>query len=172
MADEPEIEDFDAEEIEEDLEEVISDDIVEDIDEELDEELDEAFVDEALPVEADPEVVAGDAPAKARKAGDDEEDEDEVADADDVEADLSAILKDRIAAADDDDEEEEAEEVDPRAGDTPDGVTPRRANEFMCTGCFLLVNRAQFGPLDALECPIGEAECPAIKKIRKEAAKR
>jgi hypothetical protein len=168
MADEPEIDDFD-EELEEDIEEDLVEDLVEEIDEELVEEIDE----EVLPVDA---VVEGDGvaggPVKVRKAGDDDDDDDDVADADDVEADLSAILKDRIAAADDDDDDEEAEEVDPRAGDTPDGVMPRRANEFMCTGCFLLVNRAQFGSVDALECPIGEADCPAIKKIRKESAKR
>ena len=28
----------------------------------------------------------------------------------------------------------------------PDGVTPKKANEFMCTGCFLLVNRGPVRP--------------------------
>jgi hypothetical protein len=42
----------------------------------------------------------------------------------------------------------------------------------MCTGCFLLVNRQQFGPADALECPIGDADCPAITKIRKAASRK
>jgi hypothetical protein len=172
MADEPEIDDFD-----EEIEEEIDEELVEELDEELETEIDDEFVDTALPIEAvvaeeDGEVEESPEVAKARRAGEDEDEDEEVADADDVEADLSVILKDRIAAADDEDEEEEAEEVDPRAGDTPDGVTPRRANEFMCTGCFLLVNRAQFGALNALECPIGEADCPAIKKIRKESAKR
>jgi hypothetical protein len=35
-----------------------------------------------------------------------------------------------------------------------------------------LVNRAQFGALDALDCPMGEADCPAITKIRKQAARK
>jgi hypothetical protein len=171
MADEPEIDDFAEEEIEEELDE----ELVDELDGDLEAVIDEPFVDDALPVavvadEDDDEVVTP--AAKARRAGDDDDEDEDVADADDVEADLSVILKDRIAAADDEDEEEEAEQVDTRAADAPDGVTPRRANEFMCTGCFLLVNRAQFGALNALECPIGEADCPAIKKIRKESAKR
>jgi hypothetical protein len=172
MADEPEIDDFD-----EEIEEEIDEELVDELDDEIEADIDDEFVDAAIPIEAvvaeedgDVDDTAG--AGKARRAGDDDDEDEDVADADDVEADLSVILKDRIAAADDEDEEEEAEQVDPRAGDTPDGVTPRRANEFMCTGCFLLVNRAQFGPVDALECPIGEADCPAIKKIRKESAKR
>ncbi len=75
--------------------------------------------------------------------------------------------KDRIAAADDDEDEDEVEVVDPRAPETPDGVTPKKANEFVCTGCFLLVNRGQFGPADNMVCPVGEADCPAITKLRK-----
>ena len=32
-------------------------------------------------------------------------------------------------------------------------------------GCFLLVNRNQFGPIDDLQCPVGESDCPAIEEI-------
>jgi hypothetical protein len=32
-------------------------------------------------------------------------------------------------------------------------------------GCFLLVNRNQFGPIDDLQCPVGESDCPAIQEI-------
>jgi len=148
------------------------------IDVEIDEELDEELDGELAVVEDDDagldedEDLAGDRPAAERKGDDDDEDE-EVADSDDVEADLSAILKDRIAAAEDDEDEEEAEAPAARgSADAADGVTPRRADEFMCTGCFLLVNRQQFGPIDALECPIGDADCPAIAKIRKSSRKR
>ena len=88
-------------------------------------------------------------------------------DPDDVEADLDAILKDRIAAADDEEDEDEAEVVDKNAPETPDGVTPKKANEFICTGCFLLVNRGQFGPADNMTCPVGEADCPAITQLSK-----
>ena len=100
---------------------------------------------------------------RARRATRDEE----VVDPDDVEADLDAILKDRIAAPDDDEDEDEVEVVDTRAPETPDGVTPKKANEFTCPGCFLLVNRGQFGPADNMTCPVGEAECPAIAQLQK-----
>lgn len=172
MTEEPEIdEEFDDEalEVEVELDDVIDDDI----DEELVAEFDDDG--EAIEVVADDDDddVVPDVAAKAGRKSDDDDDDEEVADSDDVEADLSAILKDRIAAADDEDEEEEVEVIDTRSpGEAVDGVTPRRANEFMCTGCFLLVNRAQFGPLDAMECPIGEADCPAIARIRKEAKKK
>ena len=144
-----------------------------------DEEFDgEEFVDEEVfvEVEVDEDAVvvvdveeADDEPVvrgRKKPAKDEEEadDEDEL-DPDDVEADLDAILKDRIAANADDDEEDEAEEVVAKAPDTPDGVVPKKANEFMCTGCFLLVNRAQFGPAGSLECPVGESVCPAIEVL-------
>jgi len=114
-------------------------------------------------VEADP------APRNRKKAaGDDETEEDEeVVDPDDVEADLDTILKDRIAAADDEEDEEEVEVPDARGPETPDGVTPKKANEFVCTGCFLLVNRGQFGPANQMACPVGESDCPAIRVLQK-----
>ena len=81
------------------------------------------------------EVAAEPAPRARKKVGDDEVDEDEeVVDPDDVEADLDTILKDRIAAADDEEDEEEVEVADARGPETPDGVTPKKANEFVCTG--------------------------------------
>jgi hypothetical protein len=117
----------------------------------------------------DEEAPAAEATPKARKKRDDDEDEDDEADPDDVEADLDTILKDRIAANEDEDEDEELEEQAPRAtGETADGVQPKKANEFMCTGCFLLVNAAQFGQPGHLECPVGESVCPAMKLVEKQ----
>ncbi len=153
--------DVDADELdEEDLEVSIVDD-------------EDALVGDA-PFDADvPEVVEPDeepAPRGKKKAGAGEEeveDDDDDADPDDVEADLEQILRDRIAAAADDDDDDEVEVVDPRAAEAPDGVTPKKANEFVCPGCFLLVNRGQFGPSDKMICPVGEGDCPAIAKLRR-----
>ncbi len=170
-------------------------DDVDEFDEDLEVDLDEDALDEdALDEDAleegalgeddlDDELVTGDdvalvveeeeeaepAPRNRKKgSGDDEVEEDEeVVDPDDVEADLDTILKDRIAAADDEEDEEEVEAPDPRGPETPDGVTPKKANEFTCTGCFLLVNRGQFGPADHLTCPVGESDCPAIAVLQK-----
>ena len=145
-------------------------------DEELAEDLDD---DDVLADDAEAVVVADDeveeeeeeeeeeaAPPRP-KGADDEEDDDEV-DPDDVEADLDAILKDRIAAADDEDDDDEEVVPEPRTtAEVAEGVTPKKANEFMCTGCFLLVNPGQFGPPGHMTCPVGEAVCPAIEKLEK-----
>jgi hypothetical protein len=143
----------------------------EDLEDEVEVEVDEVLVvdDDALPVAPDEEVDDEPAPRGRKKATGDEEveDDDEVVDPDDVEADLDAILKDRIAAPEDEPDEDEVEVVDTRAAETPDGVTPKKAHEFTCTGCFLLVNRGQFGPPDAMTCPVGESDCPAIAQLQK-----
>ncbi|MCU0270920.1 MAG: hypothetical protein MUF83_20055 [Acidimicrobiales bacterium] len=143
--------------------------------EDLDDELGEELVDEegfgtddeaVVVVEGEAEEEAEEAAPRGRKRREEaEEDDEEEFDLDDVEADLDTILKDRIAAGDDEADEELEDEVDTRVAEAPDGVTPKRANEFVCTGCFLLVNRGQFGPLDNLQCPVGEADCPAIAEI-------
>jgi hypothetical protein len=179
MADDEVIDDED--EFEDGLEgDVDVDDLDEDDLEDADLE-DGALVDEAIDDEFDGDVAVEDevvveeeavevVPPRARKkaATDDETEEDEEeADPDDVEADLDTILKDRIAAADDEEDEEEAEAVDTRGPETPDGVTPKKANEFVCPGCFLLVNRGQFGPADNMTCPVGESDCPAISQLKK-----
>jgi len=154
---------LDADEIDEEeiLDEADGDDAGDDFDDDAVADTDVVADEEAAP--------AAEAAPKARKKRDDEEDDDDEADPDDVEADLDTILKDRIAANEDDDEDEELEEQAPRtAGETADGVQPKKANEFMCTGCFLLVNAAQFGPPGHLECPVGEAVCPAMKLVEKQ----
>ena len=93
----------------------------------------------------------------ARRAVDDEDDDD-LTTPDDVEADLDTILKDRLVAADDvPEEDDEEQEVDDRS---PDGDTlqPRRADEEMCSSCFLLVRRS------APNCPVGDDDCPIFAK--------
>ena len=165
MADDPIEEEFDEEEIDVDLE-------GEDLEGDLVEDLDEVLVDVVVEDEEDEEAAA-DAALAARPKREDEDDEEEDLNPDDVEADLVAILKDRIAAADDEDEEDEEVVPEPRApADIAEGVTPKKANEFMCTGCFLLVNRGQFGSPGSMHCPVGEAECPAIVHIESGALDR
>jgi hypothetical protein len=174
MADDDLDADFDPDTVDEEIDEevdpdVIDPDAIEDdlVDEEDDDglvtadEFDEV-VEVVVPEVAAAAVAPAPAPAPAKKKGaEDEEDDEEELDPDDVEADLDAILKVRIAAADEDEDDEELDEV-PAKADAPDGVVPKRANEFMCPGCFLLVNRGQFGPESNLQCPVGESECPAI----------
>jgi hypothetical protein len=157
MADDDPIDDEDFEDGELD-EELVADDLGDD---EADDGLDDGGEVAAVDDEADDEEEAP--PARSKREDDEEEDE---ADPDDVEADLDTILKDRIAAADDEDEEDEEVVPEPRtAGEVAEGVTPKKANEFMCTGCFLLVNPGQFGPPGHMTCPVGEAVCPAIEQL-------
>jgi hypothetical protein len=166
----------DDDELDEDLDEDLGDPDIEDgeideeeIDEELDEDLDEAEVVEAEDfdetAEAEPEPEAA---ARPRKKRDDveEDDDDDVLNPDDVEADLDTILRDRIAATDDDvEDEDEEEDVSGGTAEAASMVAPKRAGEFTCPGCFLLVNRAQFGRAGRLLCPVGNDPCPAIEQI-------
>jgi hypothetical protein len=147
------VDDLDESEIDEDLDDVVEDESVVDFE-------DDAVADAEDEVE---EAAHAEPGARVRKKRDDEDDDEDELDPDDVEADLDTILKDRIAASDDDDEDEELEEADARAAsEVADGVQPRKANEFMCPGCFLLVSPAQFGPPGRRECPVGEEVCPGI----------
>jgi hypothetical protein len=159
MADDDLDEEFDPDAIEEELDEDALDDDAIDPDIEDD--------DAVLVVDAvDEDEVVEEVPARARKRVVEDEDDEEDVDPDDVEADLDTILKDRIAAADEDDDDEDDVIEPARPAEGPDGVVPKRANEFMCTGCFLLVNRGQFGPENDMQCPVGESECPAIDALR------
>ena len=92
-----------------------------------------------------------------RKAGDDEDDDDDMVAPDDVEEDLSKILKDRLASEDLPAEEDEVPESDERStGD--DELQPKRADELLCNSCFLLVRK------NAPMCPIGDDACPVFVK--------
>jgi len=174
MADDDLDEDFDPDTVDEDIDvevdpDAIDPDALEEdlVDEEDDDDLatGDEFDDDAV-AEAEPDAAEAPAPAAKKRADDTEEDDEEELDPDDVEADLDTILKDRIAAADEDEDDEELDEQPRATADAPDGVVPKRANEFMCPGCFLLVNRGQFGPEGKLQCPVGESECPAIELLQ------
>ena len=160
-----------AEEVEElDVDSDVPEDEVED-DAEIDPEIDPEDLDDDL--EAD-ELLEGEDDAfveedefdddseeeavpVARRTADDEDDDD-LTTPDDVEADLDTILKDRLVAADDVPEEDDEEnEVEDRSPDG-DALQPRRADEEMCSSCFLLVRRS------APNCPVGDDGCPIFAK--------
>jgi hypothetical protein len=147
----------------------------EETDEELDpEELDPEELDEVLVEEEDDEFVAigededglpadveGEGeeeedeeaePAARRATGDDEEDDDELLDADDIEADLDTILKERLVAAEEEpDDEEDEVEVDER-GEPLERLQPRRPGEFVCQSCFLVKHPSQLADANRLLC--------------------
>jgi len=133
----------------------------EDLDPELDldGEIDEYVVGDDVDVDEEEEDEPAPAP-RARKVADDDDDEEEQ-DPDDVEADLEAILRDRMAAADDEDDDD----IEEGGGDSLDVPPGPRGDEFVCTSCFLLVNRSQFGSAKDPRCPMGEPECPSITRI-------
>jgi hypothetical protein len=101
-----------------------------------------------------PETTDSDTPA-ARKASEDEEDDDDLRTSDDVEADLSAILKERLTAAEEVplEDDEDTQLVDDKT-DGLERLQPRRPDENQCTRCFLLVRRAAPG------CPVEDDACP------------
>lgn len=92
----------------------------------------------------------------ARKAGSEDEDDDEdLRTEDDVEADLDAILREKLTAADETPLEDDEEEV--VVDDKTDGMErlqPRRPDEIQCTQCFLLVRKTAPG------CPVEDDACP------------
>ena len=136
---------------EDDLDLVIDDDIVADGDD---------LEGDTLAEEEVVEPVANIATAAEPRA-DDEEDEDgidldEELHPDDVEAPLDALLKERTATAKLEDEEEEVEEeeveLDDRGGEGPTKIMPRRAGEFLCSSCFLVLPRNQLVDEERMLC--------------------
>ena len=132
--------------------------------EDLDEdalELDEGFVeedlgdDELLGAESeDADVIVPDATSR-KAAVEEEDDDDDLRTEDDVEADLDAILREKLTAADETPLEDEDEEV--VVDDKTDGLErlqPRRPDETQCTQCFLLVRKGAPG------CPVEDDACP------------
>lgn len=142
IAGEPDVEELDDEDGDFGLEDADDDDdtVVDETDEDEDEDVDE------------PDVAS--TRTKRRVAGEEEDDEDdELLSPDDVEADLDRILKDRLVTVDDEDEDEDEDEPDER-GDAGDRLQPKRADEQLCSHCFLLVRA------NAPGCPVGDDDCP------------
>ncbi|MFM8827413.1 MAG: hypothetical protein ACKORY_13320 [Actinomycetota bacterium] len=139
------------EEIDEELE--IEDDAL-DLDEDFEEtslDLDDDAADEGDDDESDVGTTV------VRKAGEDDEDDEDMLAPDDVEADLDTILKDRLASEDVAAEDEEEVETDDRSG-ADDALQPKRADELLCSSCFLLVRKG------APTCPVGDDACPVFAK--------
>jgi len=109
-------------------------------------EVDADFVDDGELAKAD---VAG------KKVADEEDDDDDLRTEDDVEADLDAILREKLTAAEEVPLEDDEEEV--VVDDKTDGLErlqPRRPDEIQCTQCFLLVRKGAPG------CPVEDDACP------------
>ena len=152
-------------------------DLEEETDAGFDPEFDDALdVDEEVPV-VEVEVDVDDAkvdeadevkpPERATKrpATTDGEDDDEV-DPDNLEDDLNTILRDRIAAGDDLADEDDADETDTgQPAEMLGTVTPRRYDEWLCEGCFLLVSKSQLGSRKDPRCPSGEEICPSLDRL-------
>jgi len=95
-----------------------------------------------------------------RKPTDDDEDEDDMVAPDDVEEDLAEILKDRLASEDLPAEEDEVVETDERTG-ADDALQPKRADETLCSTCFMLVRK------NTTVCPMGDDECAMVAVAKK-----
>lgn len=109
--------------------------------------------------EAPPERNAKRAPAT-------ESEFDDEVDPDNLEADLNTILRDRIAAGDDAAEDDEVGEVETgQPAELLGTVTPRRDDEWLCEGCFLLVSKSQLGSRTDPRCPSGEEICPSLDRL-------
>ena len=91
------------------------------------------------------------------KSGDEEEDEDDLRTEDDVEADLSAILQEKLSSPQETAPEEEEEVVGDDRTDGTERLQPRRPDETQCSRCFLLVRATAPG------CPQEDDLCPVFK---------
>lgn len=140
------------EEEELDLDE-LDDDLI--VDDELEEDLEDDLDDEAEEDDGDDEEAVG--TTVVRRATDDEDDEEDLVAPDDVEEDLAEILQDRLAAEEEPADEEEPAEWDDRTG-SEDALQPKRADEILCSSCFLLVRKS------APTCPVGDDACPVFVK--------
>ena len=110
-------------------------------------EEDEEIFDEDGDGSDDDDFDDGEEASSSTASNDDDDDDDD--DDDEVEADLTAILEDRIKANDDEDPEE-GEAV--KSGDGEDAnVVAKQEDEMNCPSCFLLVSKA------AIE---KDGECP------------
>ncbi len=146
-----------------DLEEEAEGEFDPDFDEELDTDEDPLAEDGDLEEEEDEE----EAPERSSKrpATGETDLEDEV-DPDNLEADLNTILRDRIAAGDDLAGEDEADQADSgQPAEMLGTVTPRRDDEWLCEGCFLLVSKSQLGSRTDPRCPSGEEICPSLDRL-------
>ena len=141
--------------VEVELEIDLDEDEIDDLEElELDEPLTEDDEDDLLDDDDDDDSMGA---TIVRKPGDDDDDDDDMVAPDDVEEDLSKILKDRLASEDLPAEEDEVPDSEERStGD--DELQPKRADELLCNSCFLLVRK------NAPMCPIGDDACPVFVK--------
>ena len=163
MADEEEIE---IEGVEEIVPDEIGPDDLADVEGDIDpDELLEAEED----LESDPEVLVVDplitdegstlAPADVAKpkSADDDDDEDDLRTEDDVEADLSSILQEKLSSPQETAPDEDEEIVGDDRTDGVERLQPRRPDETQCTHCFLLVRQ------NAPGCPVEDDACPLFK---------
>ena len=88
---------------------------------------------------------------------DDEDDEDDLRVEDDVEADLSAILQEKLTTPQEVPAEDEEEVLSDDRTDGLERLQPRRADEVQCTQCFLLVRSHAPG------CPVEDDHCPLFR---------
>ena len=163
MADEEEIE---IEGVEEIVPDEIGPDDLADVEGDIDpDELLEAEED----LESDPDVLVVDplitdegstlAPADVAKPKslDDDDDEDDLRTEDDVEADLSSILQEKLSSPQETAPDEDEEIVGDDRTDGVERLQPRRPDETQCTHCFLLVRQ------NAPGCPVEDDACPLFK---------
>lgn len=91
------------------------------------------------------------------KGVDEDDDEDDLRTEDDVEADLSSILQEKLSSPQETAPEEEEEVVGDDRTDGVERLQPRRPDETQCTHCFLLVRQ------NAPGCPVEDDACPLFK---------
>jgi len=120
----------------------------------------EASATDATVDEADERLNIDDDEEETKKPTRGEEDENEFASADDEEADLATILKEKLRSGEDLPPEDDGEVVE--SEDVTDGTVllqPRRPDEEHCQQCYLLVRKS------APKCPEDHDLCPLFPSV-------
>lgn len=149
--------DLDDDALEEDLDDELDDDAVVGV-VDVDDDAIVEVVDDAIVVDVE-EPDAPKAKRRVKKTDDDDDgdsdDLDEELHPDDVETPLDALLKEKTASAKMEDDEDELEDDEPDGDEPIEGtgrIQPRRATEFHCSSCFLLLPRSQLADEERMLC--------------------
>jgi hypothetical protein len=148
VADEPEVDDLEADIDEEALVDLEDDDPLDDDDDIV--EIDDEDDDDAVGVEVVEILTAAPAAVVERSGDAEDEEEEEEPEDEDVEASLDVILKERLVVEDEPEDDEATDQEDKTEGN--ERVLPKQPDEFVCRSCFLVKHPSQLADKKKMLC--------------------
>jgi hypothetical protein len=148
VAEEPEVDDLEADIDEEALVDLDDDDPLDDDDDIV--EIDDEDDDDAVGAEVVEILTAAPAAVVERSGDAEEEEEEEEPEDEDVEASLDVILKERLVVEDEPEDDEATDQEDKTEGN--ERVLPKQPDEFVCRSCFLVKHPSQLADKKKMLC--------------------